>query len=144
MPNDDTIKLLRECNAGIKMAVKSLKEVEPRISGKEMEKIIHESIEAHEKIGNKTHELLDKYKDEEKEPGKMAEAMSWIKINVNYMLDSSDSEISRLMMDGCNMGIQSISRYINQYKAADQQTKNLVQNLIEAEEKLMKNLRNYL
>lgn len=111
---------------------------------KRWKKIIHESKEAHEKIGNKTHELLDKYKDEEKEPGKMAEAMSWIKINVNYMLDSSDSEISRLMMDGCNMGIQSISRYINQYKAADQQTKNLVQNLIEAEEKLMKNLRNYL
>lgn len=144
MPNDDTIKLLKECNAGVKMAVKSLKEVEPRIIDNNMRKEIQESIEVHEKVGDKTHELLNKYKDSEKEPNPVAEAMSWMKINVNCMLDSSDSEISKLMIDGCNMGIQSISRYFNQYKAADEAIKKLVYELIEEKEKLMKNLRIYL
>ena len=144
MPNDDTIKLLKECNAGVKMAVKSLKEVEPRIIDNNMRKEIQESIEVNEKVGDKTHELLNKYKDSEKEPNPVAEAMSWMKINVNCMLDSSDSEISKLMIDGCNMGIQSISRYFNQYKAADEAIKKLVYELIEEKEKLMKNLRIYL
>ena len=48
------------------------------------------------------------------------------------------------MIDGCNMGIQSISRYFNQYKAADEAIKKLVYELIEKKEKLMKNLRIYL
>ena len=126
------------------MAVKSLKEVEPRIIDNNMRKEIQESIEVNEKVGDKTHELLNKYKDSEKEPNPVAEAMSWMKINVNCMLDSSDSEISKLMIDGCNMGIQSISRYFNQYKAADEAIKKLVYELIEEKEKLMKNLRIYL
>ena len=144
MPNDDTIKLLKECNAGTKMAVKSLKEVEAKIKDNEMKNTIKKSIEIHEKVGDKTHELLMKYNDTEKDASSVAEVMSWMKININYMLDSSDSEISKLMMDGCNMGIQSISRYLNQYKSAEKEIKDLVNDLVEEEEKLMKNLRIYL
>lgn len=144
MPNDDTIKLLKECNAGIKMAVTGLKEVEPRILDANMKKSISESIERHEKIGDKTHELLNKYKDSEKEPNPVAEAMSWLKINVNCLIDSSDSEIAKLMMDGCNMGIQSISKYLNQYKAADKEIKDIVDDVVREEEGLMKDLRAYI
>lgn len=144
MPSDDTVKLLKECNAGVKMAVTGLKEVEQRILDENMKKCISDSIEKHEKIGDRTHELLNKYKDSEKEPNPIAEAMSWLKINVNYLIDSSDSEIAKLMVDGCNMGIQSISKYLNQYKGADKEIKDIVDDVIKEEESLMKNLRAYL
>ena len=33
--------------------------------------------------------------------------------------------VADLMTDGCNMGVKSLSRYLNQYKAADEQSKNI-------------------
>lgn len=144
MPNDDTIQLLKECNAGVKMAVGSLKEVEPRITNTQMKKDINDSIAEHTKIGDRTHALLKEYQYTEKEPNPIAEAMSWIKINVNCLLDSSDSEIAKLTMDGCNMGIQSISRYLNRYQAADDEIKKIVDDVVKEEEKLVKQLRVYL
>lgn len=144
MVENDTIRLLKECNAGVKMAVSSFDEVLPRILDQEMKKVIEDSKEAHEKIGNKTHGLLIQYHDTEKEPNPIAEVMSWLKINTNCMLDSSDSEIAKLMMDGCNMGIQSVSKYLNKYCAADQETKDMVEDLIKLEQKLMDELRIYI
>src|SRR5574344_2009338 len=144
MQDNDTIRLLKECNAGIKMAVKSFDEVLPRILDQKMKETIEDSKQAHEKIGDKTHELLIEFHDTEKEPNPIAEAMSWLKINTNCMLDRSEKEIAKLMIDGCNTGIKSISEYLNKYKAADEKIKNMVEDLIKLEQKLMDELRFYL
>ena len=48
------------------------------------------------------------------------------------------------MTDGCNMGVKSLSRYLNQYKAADEQSKNIAKRLIQLEEGLSVNMRSYL
>jgi len=144
MASEDTIKLLKECNAGVKMAVKSLEDVVDRVKSVEMRQQIQTSIEEHKKIGDKTHERLNEFGDEEKEPNPMAETMSWLKINVKYALDSTDSEIASLMMDGCNMGIKSVSKYVNKYPNADDNIKQMVEDLIKLEQKLMDELRVYL
>ncbi len=141
---DDTIGLLKECNAGAKIAVNSLKEVEGRIQQTEMKEKIQKSIEEHEKIGDKTHELLNEYGETEKEPSPMADVMSWLKINVKYTIDPTDKEIASLMIDGCNMGIKTVSEYLNQYKNAENKVRGMVQDLIELEKKLMEELRVYL
>ncbi len=144
MPSDDTIKLLKECNSGTKMAVKSLKDVVDRVENKDMRDIIEESIKEHEKIGDKTHEKLMEFGDTEKDPSAMAEAMSWLKVNVKFALDSTDSEIASLMIDGCNMGIKSVSKYLNKYPDADPDIQKMVEDLVKLEQKLMDQLRVYL
>lgn len=141
---NDTIELLKECNAGVKTAVNSLKEVEERIQQQELKEIIQKSIEEHTKIGDKTHELLNEYGASEKDPSPMADAMSWLKINVKYSIDPTDHEIASLMIDGCNMGIKSVSEYLNRYEQADNKVRGLVQDLIELEKKLTDRLRVYL
>ncbi len=143
-PNDDTTNLLKECNAGIKMAVKSLSEVEPKISDPHMLEEIKKSREAHEKLGNKTHEMLNRYGVEDKEPNPVAEMMSWMKINIGVLMNSTDAEISKLMTEGCSMGIQSINKYLNQYENADTDVKNLVDDIVKEEDNLIKKLRQYL
>ena len=134
MVNDDTIKLLNECNAGVKMGVQGIKEVIDHAQDKELLDILVKYLDDHQKLGDKTHKYLNKFHDDGKEPNAMASAMSWVKINFKLLQGNVDEQIADVMVDGCNMGIKSISRYLNKYPAASQEIKNLVHDIIELEE----------
>ena len=79
-----------------------------------------------------------------KEPNVMAQGMSWIKTNMKRAMNTSDETIAELMTDGCNMGVKSLSRYLNQYKAADDRAKAITKKLISLETDLCSDLRVYL
>jgi hypothetical protein len=70
--------------------------------------------------------------------------MSWMKTTMKLGMEESDAVIADLMTDGCNMGVKSLSRYLNQYKAADESSKNLAKKLIRSEEQLAVDIRQYL
>ena len=74
----------------------------------------------------------------------MAKTMSWIKTNVKMTLKPDDETISDLMTDGCNMGVKSLNRYLNQYEAAEEKVKDITKRLINLEEKLAIDIRQYL
>ena len=59
-------------------------------------------------------------------------------------MNESDATIADLMTDGCNMGVKSLNMYLNQYKAADEVSKDIAKRLINLEEKLAIDLREYL
>lgn len=144
MVNDDTIKLLNECNAGVKMGVQGIKEVIDPAQDKELLNILVKYLDDHQKLGDKTHKYLNKFHDDGKEPNAMASAMSWVKINFKLLQGNVDEQIADVMVDGCNMGIKSISRYLNKYPAASQEIKNLVHDIIELEENFALDLRKFL
>lgn len=79
-----------------------------------------------------------------KEPNVMAQGMSWIKTNMRLAMNTSDETIAELMTDGCNMGVKSLRRYLNQYKAADDRAKAITKKLINLETDLCSDLRVYL
>ena len=89
-------------------------------------------------------ELLEKYGDEGKSPNPMAKSMSWMKTNMKLAMDDSDATVADLMTDGCNMGVKSLSRYLNQYAAADETSKDICKRLIKLEEDLSIQMRDYL
>ena len=70
--------------------------------------------------------------------------MSWLKVNVKLLQNQSDAEVADLITDGCNMGIKSLCKYMNQYTVADQESLNVAKQLVLLEEHLMVNLRSYL
>lgn len=141
---DDTIKLLRECNAGIKMGITSLDDVLEHVKDEQLRGLLLKSRETHCRIGDETHEYLLEYHDEGKEPKAMAKVMSWVKTNVKFGDEDSDRVAADLITDGCNMGIKSLYKYLHQYKAAEEKIKKLAEELIHAEETLVKDLREYL
>lgn len=141
---DDTIKLLRECNAGIKMGVTSLDEVLDHVKDGHMREILQESKRAHEKLGNETHKFLNEYHDQGKEPAVTAKMMSWMKTNVKLGGEESDRTVAELVTDGCNMGVKSLYRYLHQYPAAVSSVQKLAAKVIEEEEHMVKEMREYL
>ena len=68
MIEQDTVKLLRECNAGIKMGVQSIDELLPKTEDERLKDVLSQSKQEHEKLGNQTHELLNEFHDDGKEP----------------------------------------------------------------------------
>lgn len=140
----DTIKLLRECDAGIKMGVASIDEVLDYVHDEAFRKCLTDCKDKHEKLKEEIMALLDKYHDDGKEPNPMAKSMSWMKTNMKLIMHESDKTIADLMTDGCNMGVKSLNKYLNQYKAADEKTKDIAKRLINAEEKLAVDIRCFL
>lgn len=144
MPNEDTIKLLKECDAGAKMGIEGIKEVLDKVENENLKSILEKYLQDHKKLEDKIKGELDKFHDEEKEPNPIAKAMSWMKVNFKLIKGEHDKVIADLMTEGCNMGIKSICRYMNQYPNALENIKKLCYDLVELEENFAKDMREYL
>ena len=144
MVEQDTIKLLRECDAGVKMGISSIEDVLDNVEERSFEKLLTDCKNEHEDLDREIQELLDKYEDEGKEPPAMAKGMSWLKTNMKLAMDESDETIADLMTDGCNMGVKSLNKYLNKYEAADEVSKDITKRLINLEEKLAVDIRQFL
>ncbi len=142
--NDDTIKLLRECSAGIKMAVDSIDEIMPYVENENLFAILSGSKSVHEQLGAETGAQLESHGSGQKEPNPMAKGMSWVKTNVKMAWNPHTDEVADLMTDGCGMGIKSLSKYLNKYAASDPAAKDIAQRTIKAEDDLVVSLRAYL
>ena len=144
MIEQDTVKLLRECDAGIKMGVASIDDVLGYVGSDKLMQTLTKCKEEHEKLNTETQQLLNKYRDEGKNPNPIAKSMSWMKTKLELAVNESDRTIADLMTDGCNMGVKSLNRYLNQYKAADEVSKDITKRLINLEEKLAIDIRGFL
>jgi len=144
MIESDTIKLLRECDAGVQMGVSSIDDVLEYVQSDSLRQTLQTCKREHEELKGQIDQQLDRFRDDGKAPNPMAKGMSWIKTNVKLAVDDSDKTIADLMTDGCNMGVKSLNRYLNQYEAADEYAKDMAKRLINLEERLAIDVRGYL
>lgn len=133
MPNDDTIKLLRECSAGAEMAIASINDVIEYAKDETLHSMLQSYLTKHQELRDEISKKLDTYHDDEKSPHPIAKAMSWTKIHLNLLMDSSSKEIATLMRDGCDMGIKSLQQYLEQYPVANSDAKTFTDRLITIE-----------
>ncbi len=141
---ENTVKLLKECDAGTKTAVNSIKEVLDNVESEQLLTLLTDALSEHEDIGNEIAQTLRELGGHGKDPNPMARVMSWMKINFKMLEKGDDKTIAALMVDGCNMGVKQLSTYLNEYEDADDKSKRLAKRLINCEEKLAKQLKNYL
>lgn len=144
MVEPDTIKLLHECDAGVKMGITSIDEVLDYVSNDKFRKLLTECKNHNQKMEEEIRTLLASHQDEGKDPNLMAKGMSWVKTNVKLAMNDSDRTIADLITEGCSMGIKSLNRYLNQYKAAEEKAKDITKRLIASEEKLVQDIREFL
>ena len=144
MIEKDTICLLRECDAGVKMGIASIDDVLPHIQSEKFKKYLKKCKEEHEALDREIQSLLHRYHDDGKEPNPIAKGMSWMKTNMKLVWEESDETIADLMTDGCNMGVKSLNKYLNEFEAAEECVKDITKRLINQEERLAQDIRKYL
>ena len=144
MVEQDTIKLLRECDAGVKMGLSSINDVLPDVKSQGMRQDLTNCRDQHETLLSEIKTKLADNCDKGKEPAPAAKGMSWMKTNVKMALEPTDNTVADLITDGCNMGVKSLNRYLNEYEAADEVSKDITKRLINLEERLAIDIRQYL
>ena len=82
MVEQDTIKLLREGDGGVKMGISSIGGVLGQVREEELEQLRTDCKKDHETLEKELREQLDRYQDDGKEPNPMARGMAQVKANV--------------------------------------------------------------
>ena len=144
MIEQDTIRLLRECDAGIRMGVASIDDVIKDADQPGLRQALNDCRTGHTVLAREVETQLGRFHDRGKSPNPMVSAMSHLKTMVKMAIAPSDRTIADLMTDGCGMGAKSLSKYLNEYKAADEASKDVAKRLIAQEEQLSARLRQYL
>ena len=143
MTNEDTFSLLKECDAGVKMATDSLDDVREYARTPEMRALLNTSRQQHEWIGREVQDMLEKCGGKDKEPHPVARKMASVKTNVKLTVDSSERNVAELIADGCDMGIKSLKGYLEQYKGAEVPARALCRTLVAVEEQLGTEIRRF-
>ncbi len=144
MISQDTVRLLRECDAGVKMGVEAIEQVVERIESEDFRRVLVNSRKKHETLAGEIQQQLEKCQDEGKDPAPVAKGMSWMKTNAMLMMKPGDETIADLITDGCNMGVKSLHQYLNQYRAADHASREITKKLINLEQELAVDIRGWL
>lgn len=144
MIEQDTIRLLRECDAGVKMGVESIEEMLPYVCDQALRKHLAGCKEEHQTLGGEIAAELQRFHDEGKQPNPLAQKPAQAMTKAKLVFNGSDKTIADMMTDGCNMGIKSLNRYLNEYGAAEERAKDIAKRLIMQEKKLADGVRDYL
>ena len=144
MIEQDTIRLLRECDAGVQMGIQSIADILPDVQSDTLRQFLTRCKEEHLTLQGEIQALLNQYHDEGKDPNPIAKGMSWVKTNVKLAMEDSDRKVADLITDGCNMGVKSLNKYLNQYTAASEQAKDIAKRLIHLEQALAVDIRRFL
>lgn len=141
---ENTKKLLEECDSGCQMAMNSMEQIREYVKNEKLYQVIAKSQAAHKQLKKESERLLRELGEPSKEPGMMATAFSWFSTEMKMLIRDDSTQIAKIMMDGCNMGIQSISEKLHKYEKASGESIALAQKLVKEEEKLMKELKEFL
>lgn len=144
MIEKDTIRLLRECDAGVKMGIESIDDVREHVRDERFRDLLITCKKEHEDLEREIEAELNRFSDDGKEPSPIAEVMSKLKTEWKLRMKEEDKTIASLMTDGCNMGVKSLHKYLNQYSAAEEKAKDITKRLVNLEEKLAVDIRCYL
>ena len=140
----DTVKLLEEIDRGCEMAENSFRQIlqysmEDRLAG-----VIKKYQKKHEEIQKEASGLLHEQGGRDKNPNPITEAMSWITTEMKMMLKKDGTQIAKLIMDGCNMGMQTMGEKMSQFPQASKEAGALAKKLMKTEEEFLSEVKEFL
>lgn len=141
---EQTIMLLKECNSGCKMAVNSMERLKEYVRNAVLYEMLEAYKKQHRELEEESARLLGEAGEEEKRPDLMASAFSWLTTEVKLMVQDDSSQIAKILMNGCNMGIQSVSECMNKCPKASHASMSVAKKLVKCEEKLMEDVKKFL
>ena len=140
----DTINLLKECDAGIKMGIEAIDEVIDKVKDEEFKDKLINYKKDYNYLQNEITALLEKYNKGGKDINPIAKGMSKMSTGIKVALNHTDQTIADIITDGCNMGVKSINKYLNEYSNANDDSKEIVKKLIRLMDNQTFDMRKYL
>lgn len=142
--DEHTRKLLEECSKGCTMAADSMTQIAGYIRDSGLKKLTEQYIARHKDLGAEAGRALQENGGEKKAPGPVSSAFAWITTEMKLTFNDDNSQIAKILMDGCNMGIKSLGEQVNTLNNAAGNARSLAKKIIKTEQELMKELQAYL
>ena len=126
------------------MALNSMDRLKDFLMNAELEQTLTTYKDQHKKLEEESSKQLKEMGESEQQPDKIASAFSWITTEMKLMIKDDSAQIAKILMNGCNMGIQSISECMNKCPDASHDSISLAKKLVKCEEKMMEDMKKYL
>ena len=143
--DNSTKKLLEECSVGCKMGIESMEQVQHHVTDAGIAGVIEKYCSRHKELEAEVSKMLLRAGQPEKEPGVMVSTFSWMTTGVKMMTgEDENKQAVKIIMNGCNMGIQSVCGFMNQYSGASKSSMELAEKIVKTEEKFREELKAFL
>ena len=114
------------------------------VKNEKMRAHLQNQLKGYEDFQKKARSLLQKHGCEEKELSGMEKMKTYLMMNVQTMMDTSDSHIAQMMIQGSTMGITDAVKKLHDYSDAEKEIQTLMKDLQEFEEKSIEKLKEFL
>lgn len=136
----DSVLLLQECSSGCKMALESMDDIRAYVEDKQLRQLIDKYYDEHVKLGVDCRDMLDRIGADTKEPGMFAKAAAKMQTAMKMAMNDDRTQAAKLLTEGCNMGIETISSSINEYRDADEKSVAIAERLRNIEDHMVGDL----
>ena len=144
--DNSTKKLLEECSVGCKMGIESMEQVQHHVTDAKIAATIEKNpVQNTRNWKEEISKILLRAGQPEKELGVMVSTFSWMTTGVKMMTgEDENKQAVKIIMNGCNMGTQSITEAMHQCKDASSESISIAKKLIGMEENLWDDMQKYL
>ena len=138
------INVMDELNKGATMGMDAIKYVLDKIESKELYDLLEKQYEEYKSISERICKIYPEYSAKEPHSTNIIDkARTWYGIEMKTMVDSTDSKIAELIMQGTNMGIIEGRRLLN-HKDSTEEINSLVNEYVNNQEEIVENLKKFL
>ena len=137
-------ELLHFVHKTAEMGIEGLKDVEGRIQGGELRDAVGRQVAEYRKISNAAGDLLRSKGEDPKDPGLMARVSSEFMSVMQTAVDSSDSKIAEMVIQGNNMGITKGLKHLHDHEGDDSKVRGLAEKLLKTEQDNVEQMKPFL
>ena len=137
-------EILNEVHKGAKMGMESIGTIADKTQDTNFKKILIHQYNEYKSLYNDSTILLTKSGAKIEDISPMQNAMGWMGIQMNTMMDTSNNKLADMLIQGINMGIVKGNELINHAPNMPTEIKNLVNHYVDVQEKNLDELKKWL
>ena len=141
-----TEEFLEELYKNIKMGSDSIINLMPKVSGGELRDEMTAELNRYEEFAKRIADMLYDEGETPREENIMTKMMSKVGMAMNTMMDSTDSHIAQMMIEGATMGVTENTKLLRQYenKGCSEKSMSLAKETIKFMEDTVERMKAYL
>ena len=137
-------EILIKLYQNVEMGIVGIESIEGKIESHSLEKVILLQKKEYEDVKRKIASLCEKYNVLDKELSGFAKISSDMMATMKTMMDKSEHNIAKMMMEGTNKGLIQLEELLNNYQGKDEKIKELIEKVIDLEHQNNEELKIYL
>ena len=137
-------EVLLKLYQNVEMGIVGIESLENKIESRSLAQLILNQKKEYEMIKEKLVSLCSKYNVEDKELSSFAKISSDRMVKMKTLMDKSEHNIAKMMMEGTNKGLIQLEELLNNYQGKEEKILDLLKKTIDLEHQNNEELKIYL